>query len=97
MHYADKRPAKAGDVIMYPSDDKGSLVIGVLVSARTGSTTCNGQMRPLLRRVVSDAGVTSFDSWQPPYEQCITLSECELLVRGDGSDDLKVKGAPGEE
>ena len=58
MHYKNGQEAKAGDLVYKPNNPTfaDQEMIGVLVSATAGSTTCNGQVQSLASRYKSDAG-----------------------------------------
>lgn len=77
MHYANGQEAKAGDLVFKPANPNyaDSEIIGVLVSATAGSTSCNGQLRPYAVRGNSDAGV---GPWMPPAatgDWCVTVGD----------------------
>lgn len=46
MHYKNGRPAKVGDKIINFSSGKPEL-LGLLIEATPGSTSCNGKLLPL--------------------------------------------------
>ena len=78
MHYADGTPAKLGDLVRHSLKEgsSGTEVMGILVSATSTSDTCNGQLDPVARRIISSAGKTGWLPYRPQYDYCATLLEC---------------------
>ena len=63
MHYANGQEAKQDDLVFRAGKYCGGTeVIGKLVSATAGSTSCNGRMVPIATRSSSDLGS---GNWQP--------------------------------
>jgi hypothetical protein len=83
MHYSNGQPAKAGDLLIrrefyrQGGIEVGNEVIGVLAGAQSQSTTCNGNLVVLARRIKSELG---FGPWlSVPFsgnEWSVTLSQC---------------------
>lgn len=63
MHYANGQEAKAGDLVFRDGKNNSDVeTIGILVTAKAASDTCNGMMIPVLARGSGDAGVSG---WVP--------------------------------
>ncbi|MBZ5533095.1 MAG: hypothetical protein LAO20_16820 [Acidobacteriia bacterium] len=81
MHYANGQEAKAGDLVvkreLYKAGEieVGSETIGILCGAQSQSTTCNGTLVPVAKRLKSELG---FGPWLPIHGQewSATLSQC---------------------
>jgi len=81
MHYANGQQAKSGDLVYKPSSGLyGPEVIGVLMGATAGSTSCNAQLKPALVRYHSDAGVSHWEEQQSDAFWTVTVSELHPLA-----------------
>jgi hypothetical protein len=77
MHYADRTPAAAGDLVIkrLAEGQKGQEQIGFLRSGQANASSCNGQMDVIAIRDVSDLGVSE---WRPitlGSGWCVTIHE----------------------
>lgn len=82
MHYKNGQPAKAGDLViqqeLYGTEPNvvGAELVGVLTGANPGSTTCNGTVTPLARRVKSALGWGHWVHVAASTDFTVTLSNC---------------------
>lgn len=95
MHYADGKPAKLGDLLIYRNryrqgngSEIGSDLVGILVSGSTQSTTCNGMVVPVVKRTVSEIGV---GPWIPVSavggnDWSVTLKDCLEVNLGEATN-----------
>jgi hypothetical protein len=79
MHYANGKPAQLGDLVVLRKDPRypnqaAVEQLGMLVQATATSSTCNGQLRPIAIRHVSDLGV---GPWMTTVwgDRCVTIGE----------------------
>lgn len=77
MHYANGIKAQSMDVVyMKRNYANGPEYVGILIQGNAQATTCNGQVRPVLERWLSDSGETP---WLPSPSNsttfCCTVAE----------------------